>query len=337
MRKRLSKFKSIISFVFLSFSLSSFSQGQTSTDHPEATLSNPALLHSVSKSAPLKRPPLETHSISVDNLKVRYVESGTGQPVILIHGNAGSLEDFEYGAIDLLSKDYRVIAIDRPGHGGSDRTEKEVASVEYQARFLHDTLAGLEIKKPILVGHSWGASVALAYVLAYPDEVSSMVLVAPAAYPDGRKYTLLRWAAKIPVFNQLAVLLGKSLMGRHILRQELARAFYPQPVPDRYFKLVAESWFHRKQLQAFFEDESTLNDSLKSMSKKYPSIRRPVVIVTGDHDNIVSAKDNAFRLKKTIARSQIIEVRETGHEIPQTRPESLLQAVNLASGRKSRP
>ena len=224
--------------------------------------------------------------------------------------------------------------MDRPGHGESERTDSELASVEYQARLLHETLSTLGVKNPILVGHSWGAAVALSYILSYPNEVSAMVLVAPAAYPDGRSYTLLRFATKIPVFNQLAVLLGKSLMGRQILKQELARAFYPQPVPDKYFKLVAQSWFHRKQLKAFFEDETELNESLKSMSKKYASIRKPVVIVTGDKDNIVSPKDNAFRLKKTIPRSQIIEVKDTGHEIPQTRPESLYQAVKLAAKRK---
>ncbi len=318
----------------MSFLLSSFSIGQTTPESSGPKSTVPAFLNNTNNTTLTAKRPLESHEINVENLKVHYVESGSGPPVVLIHGNAGSVEDFEFGTIDLLSKDYRVIAVDRPGHGESERTDSELASVEYQARLLHETLFALGVKNPILVGHSWGAAVALSYILSYPNEVSAMVLVAPAAYPDGRSYTLLRFATKIPVFNQLAVLLGKSLMGRQILKQELARAFYPQPVPDKYFKLVAQSWFHRKQLKAFFEDETELNDSLKSMSKKYASIRKPVVIVTGDKDNIVSPKDNAFRLKKVIARSQIIELKDTGHEIPQTRPESLYQAVKLAAKRK---
>src|SRR5438876_5539077 len=61
------------------------------------------------------------HVVTVENLRVHYVESGTGRTVVLIHGNAGDVEDFEFGTIDRLSRDYRVLAIDRPGHGGSDR------------------------------------------------------------------------------------------------------------------------------------------------------------------------------------------------------------------------
>src|SRR5260370_518008 len=65
----------------------------------------------------------EQHVVTVENLRVHYLESGTGRTVVLIHGNAGDAEDFEFGAIEILSRNYRVIAIDRPGHGGSDRPE----------------------------------------------------------------------------------------------------------------------------------------------------------------------------------------------------------------------
>src|SRR5262249_45485012 len=59
--------------------------------------------------------------LTVENLPVHYVEEGTGPSVVMIHGNAGSVEDFELGALDLLAAEYRVVAIDRPGHGRSGR------------------------------------------------------------------------------------------------------------------------------------------------------------------------------------------------------------------------
>src|SRR5690242_7103540 len=71
-------------------------------------------------STALPKPVMTEHFVTVDGLRVHYVESGTGPTVLMIHGNAGSVEDFEFGAIDLLASDYRVVAIDRPGHGGSD-------------------------------------------------------------------------------------------------------------------------------------------------------------------------------------------------------------------------
>src|SRR5882672_4384897 len=75
--------------------------------------------------------PDERHIVTVGNLHVTYIESGTGRPVVLLHGNAGGVEDFEYGAVEDLAREYRVIAIDRPGHGESDRPDGEAGSVEY--------------------------------------------------------------------------------------------------------------------------------------------------------------------------------------------------------------
>ncbi len=274
--------------------------------------------------------PPESHIVVVNNLSVHYVESGTGQPVVLIHGDPGGVEDFELGAIEQLSKNYHVIAVDRPGHGGSDRPTDQDASVEYQATLLHSTLATLRITRPVLVGHSWGGSMALAYSLKFPEDVAGMVLIAPAAYPDAGNF-LVRMAVRVPFFGDLAFWASKSFFSRGLLKRDLARAFYPQPVPEKYFKAVYTSWLRRKQLKAFFADEDSLNDSLQEMKTRYAQIRTRTVIVIGDQDKIVSKKDNAYKLQKTIRGSLLIELKNTGHEIPQTRPESIVAAVKLIS------
>src|SRR5689334_25393875 len=91
--------------------------------------------------------------VSIERLRVRYIEIGRGPTVVMIHGNAGSIEDFEFGVIQALASNYRVIAVDRPGHGKSDRPT--TAKVEYQARLLHQVLSSLRVHEPVLVGHSW--------------------------------------------------------------------------------------------------------------------------------------------------------------------------------------
>ena len=269
--------------------------------------------------------------VTVERLRVHYIESGTGRTVVMIHGNAGAVEDFEFGVVELLSREYRVVAIDRPGHGKSDRPAGKAETVEYQAELLHRTLLHLGITQPVLVGHSWGAALALAYALKYPDEVSAMVLLAPAAYADDGGNVLLRTTIKTPIVGDLSLLLGKSIVGRRVLKRVLARAFFPQTLPDNYFKLATSSWLGRKQLKAYLEDEWALNDSLKKMSKRYSDIKIPVVIVTGDQDKIVSPKENAYRLQAAIPQSRLIELKETGHEIPQTHPESIYAALTLIS------
>src|SRR5262249_8820454 len=105
--------------------------------------------------------------------------------------------------------------------------------------------------------------------------------------------------------------------------------FSPQPLPEKYFRFVASSWLGRKQLKAYLADESSLNASLRNFSKRYSEITVPVVILNGDHGQIVSATENAYRLNSTIANSQLVELKDSGHEIPQTRPESISSALSL--------
>src|SRR5215470_8262350 len=110
--------------------------------------------------------------INVENNRVRYVEAGAGPAVVLIHGNAGSVDDFDFKSLGLLCRDHRVIAVDRPGHGKSERPNG--ANLQYQTRLLHDTLLQLGVTQPVLVGHSWGGALALDYAVQYPKELSAI-------------------------------------------------------------------------------------------------------------------------------------------------------------------
>ncbi len=251
--------------------------------------------------------------------------------MVLIHGNAGSVNDFSYRTIRLLCSEYKIVAVDRPGHGKSDRLAKDPARLESQAALLHETLALLGIKRPILVGHSWGSSLALAYTLHYQDDVSSMILLAPAAYSEDEEDSWwMTTFIKPPVIGDVSLTLGKLLFGKRMLKKELKLAFDPQPLPDDYLK-SANSWLGRKQLRSYIEDESRLNKNLEALSRRYPEIHIPVIIVTGDSDKITPPKANAYRLKAAISQSQLIELKHTGHEIPQTNPQSIRTALGMIS------
>lgn len=273
-------------------------------------------------------PPKE-HFINIENTLVRYVESGAGRDIVLIHGNAGSVDDFDFQRLGELCRNYRVIAIDRPGHGKSDRPKDSDATLRYQMHLLHETLSHLGVTRPVLVGHSWGGSLALAYAVDYPNELSAIVLLAPAAYPDGGPDQFMRAILKTPVIGDISLTTGRLILGKHLLKKELRKAFYPDSVPDEYLRHACASWLSHKQMRAILEDEYGLDHELRQISKHYSEICIPVVIVTGDHDKVVSAEHNAIRLKTSISQSQLIELKSTGHQIPQTHPESIYKALSL--------
>jgi len=275
------------------------------------------------------------HFINIENTRVRYVESGTGPVVVLIHGNAGSVDDFDFKSFGLLCGGHRVIAVDRPGHGKSERPSDADAKLQFQTRLLHETLSHLGVTRPVLVGHSWGGSLALAYAVEYPLELSAIVLLAPAAYSDGGPDEFMRAVIKTPIVGDVSLTVGRTILGEHLLKKELQKAFYPDSVPEEYLRQASSSWLRHKQVRAILEDEYSLDKDLEKVSRHYSEISIPVVIVTGDHDKVVSAKHNAYRLKTTILHSRLIELKNTGHQVPQTHPESIFNAVTLISNSSS--
>lgn len=277
-------------------------------------------------------PPDTTEAfVNAGNSRLHYVEGGNGRLVVLIHGNAGDLHDFEFGTLDLLTRNYHVLAFDLPGHGLSKMPGHAKGTIQEQAMILHQALTALGIKDPILVGHSWGGAIALAYALLYPHDISALVLLAPAAYSDHRHDAPLGLLLRLPVLSDVSIALLKPILGRRLLKKSLKEAFSPDPVPDEYLKSAATVWLDRKRLKAFIKDDTMVDSSLQKLSPQYQKIHAPVIIVTGDSDLAVSPQQNAFNLHKAIAKSELVVIPHAGHQIPETHPDAVLRAVDMAA------
>jgi pimeloyl-ACP methyl ester carboxylesterase len=171
------------------------------------------------------------HFVNVEKTRLRYVEAGTGPAVVLIHGNAGSVDDFDFNSLGLLCRDHTVIAVDRPGHGKSDRPDG-AATLGYQTHMLHEALSQLGVTCPVLVGHSWGGSLALDYAVEYPKDLSAIILLAPAAYSDGGPDQFMRAVLKTPLIGDATITLGRILFGKHMVKDWRKRFIQP-PCPKR--------------------------------------------------------------------------------------------------------
>ena len=122
----------------------------------------------MARNAERRNPPKGTF-LEVDGVRLHYLEKGSGLPVVLLHGNQSMADDFAIsGVIDLLAKKYRVIAFDRPGFGYSERPGDTVWTPSAQADLIRKALLRLGVEKSLMVGHSWGTLVALAYGLQNP-------------------------------------------------------------------------------------------------------------------------------------------------------------------------
>jgi pimeloyl-ACP methyl ester carboxylesterase len=140
--------------------------------------------------------------IEIDGVRLHCVERGTGDPLVLLHGNGSMVQDFQAsGLIELGAERYRVIAFDRPGFGHSEPPRSTIWTPEAQAELFHGAFSKIGVSRAIVLGHSWGASVPIALALQYPEVVSGLALVSGYYYPSVRADVV---AMSIPAVPALA-------------------------------------------------------------------------------------------------------------------------------------
>jgi pimeloyl-ACP methyl ester carboxylesterase len=127
-------------------------------------------------------------TISFKEKKIAFVESGKGKTIVFLHGFTETSKIWD-SFRDQLSKSYRVIAIDLAGHGKSECLDS-VHSMELQADIVYEVLTQRKVKNCLMIGHSMGGYVALAFASKYPDMLKGLGLFHSHSFPDtpeGRK------------------------------------------------------------------------------------------------------------------------------------------------------
>src|SRR6201987_3694694 len=124
------------------------------------------------------------HFIDVGGFPQHVIEMGQRDtqdalPVVMLHGASANLEDMRLALAEEFRGRRPVIFIDRPGLGFSLRDRDQGASTSYQAAVLRGVLDRLGVERAIVVGHSWGGALALAFALDFPERTAGLVLIAP--------------------------------------------------------------------------------------------------------------------------------------------------------------
>ncbi|MGH7620846.1 MAG: alpha/beta fold hydrolase, partial [Gemmatimonadaceae bacterium] len=126
---------------------------------------------------------IDRHLVRVEHTSLHVIERGEGRTVVVLQGDDGDASDFMAPLLARAAHDFRVLLIDRPGTGGSDRVRHDT-SLDTQARIIRLALRELGAEQPLLVAHSWSAVLALSLALRYPDDFAGVVLANPLCYAD---------------------------------------------------------------------------------------------------------------------------------------------------------
>jgi pimeloyl-ACP methyl ester carboxylesterase len=257
--------------------------------------------------------------------------AGPGRPLVLLHGLASTAHIWDLAA-PALALHHRVVAYDQRGHGRSDKPEGpyDFAAVGADLAAL---LEALSLRAPVLVGHSWGAHVALAFAARYPAVPAGLVLVDGGFLDLQARYSWAEAARELAP-PDLSALTPTDLLDRlragplgAVLRPTLAAAilasFAVTPAGTLRPWLTRER--HLRILRALWEQRP---------AALYPTVRCPVLLLPADRagEPRGAAWDAARRAavaaaERALPRARVEWFWETAHDIPLHRPAALVAAI----------
>ncbi|HEX8261930.1 MAG TPA: alpha/beta hydrolase [Allosphingosinicella sp.] len=260
------------------------------------------------------------------------VRQGTGQDLLLLHGAMTTHHDWLAGSAEALSQEGRVTVVDRPGHGLS-RRPRFIGTPRDQAGQIAAGLDRLGIGAGVVVGHSFGALVALALAERFPERVTGLVLVAPLIFPEPRlvEHGLIA-PRSMPVIGPLLSRLGRrSGFDRAAIEWIQAVMFSPAPVPAEWKRSFPfEQVLDPDALVLEGEDAASILPLSPAGTIDLRRIEVPAHILVGAEDRVVEQQRQGVALARLLRGGRLTEIEGAGHMLHHSHPDYVLRAVREA-------
>jgi pimeloyl-ACP methyl ester carboxylesterase len=277
--------------------------------------------------------------IDIGGLRQHMVETGPNgpaqqPPIVLIHGAGCNLDDMRLALADRLAG-RRVILIDRPGHGWSERRGRQGSSPQYQAAMMGQVLDRLGIDRAVVVGHSWGGVLALRLALDQPQRVAGLVLLAPPLYPLMRGAT---WFYDIMATPYLGWLVAHTMLlpvGVLFIGVGFWGAFWPQIPPRHYLKRAGTLLSLRpKTFLASSRDIADLKINLPLQAAHYATLAVPTTLITGDRDLIVAPRQHGLAFARAVPTAKLVVLSGIGHMLHHAAAERVVAEIDGLANRE---
>jgi pimeloyl-ACP methyl ester carboxylesterase len=235
------------------------------------------------------------HVVDADGFAVRYAVGGDGEPLVYIHGGGGP----DWGPpIELLAKDFRVVAIEMPGFGESADNTRTTDAAD-MARTMGQVIAAVGLENYSVLGTSIGGVVALWLATQAPDQVKTLVLEAPAAL---RVHDLDLENLPDP--------------------ETLLKAFHAQPQRKPWLKDLPVTGLRNVDLVARIQGPM-VDDALV---ERLRTLQVPTLVMFGTEDGVMS-RDQGRLYKEILPECVFVLVYDAAHDLKGDRPEAFAELV----------
>ncbi len=255
-------------------------------------------------------------------VRVHYTDEGArgGRTLILVHGFAASVHAWRPW-IDRLAKDFRVVAIDLPGHGLTQTPSGYRATLEQNAQLVEDLATHLGIERFILAGNSMGGAVSLAYAMEHAQRLQGLVLVSPAGWPDERGggapggFALLNNDAGRFILKLMdpRIVVGGGLKSAYV-----DEALVTDAVIDRYAELAMGEGHRDVLLTQRSQPETPWTPA------SFAAIRTPTLVMVGEKDALIPPASGRA-IARAIPGAYLVTYPEGGHLPMEQLPDQTVQ------------
>ena len=279
--------------------------------------------------------PFQSHFMNIDGLQYHYVDEGSGEPIVMVHGNP-TWSFYYRELIKSLSGRYRTIAPDHIGCGLSDKPDSKTYDYKFKSRVddLETLIENLKPKEKItLVLHDWGGFIGMAYALRHPERMGPIVLMNTAAFlpPTGKPIpTALKLIRSLKPLATLAVQ-GFNLFARGALFKNSHKGLSK----DVKAGLIApyNCWKNRVATLKFVQDiHLTENNPTYGLVKTLDQnlklfLNIPMLICWGEHDFVFDL-DYLGEWQRRFPAAEVHRFADAGHYVLEDAPEEIIPLVD---------
>jgi pimeloyl-ACP methyl ester carboxylesterase len=263
-----------------------------------------------------------SHFADIDGVRLHYQESGTGTPLVLLHGFTSSTYSWK-DVFEPLSKRFRVIAVDLKGFGFSGKPDGDYTR-RAQAALVTHLLDHLKIDKAWLCGNSMGGEVALNLAREHPQRVAGLVLIDSAGVEVSGGGSLAPRYLLVPVLGR--VLTALALTSDKLVREGLEKSFYD------------DSRIGAERVAAYYRPLQTRSGQLaalraRTQASQYPvesdlgKITAPTLIIWGAQDELIPLLAGQ-KMNLLIKGSKLVTIEKCGHVPQEEMPDRVLNEIN---------
>ncbi len=254
--------------------------------------------------------------LDLDGLRLHYLAAGDGEPIVLLHGWPTSSFLWR-NVMPVMAERHRVIALDLPGFGLSDKPLDVSYSFRYYYRVLDEALNALGIEAASFVVHDLGGPVGLYWACRHPERLRRLAILNTLVYPDFSWAVMLFVAAcRLPVVRSFMA----SPQGlRFAMRLGVAD---PRHLSEEAVVGVQTPFASLEARRALLKAGGNLSPKgFREIAAKLPTLDVPVRIVYGERDRILpDVAKTMHRIQKDLPQAEITALADCGHFLQEERP-----------------